>query len=121
MRPAILGILLCSGIVTATAALSADTVLTLRVWPTMAREPASLKIVAVVPADDRNRGLEIIAQSDGYMRSSHIQLDGRDSQGVWDVEFRDVPKGNCDVIGVLTGTDGRRATVSRLVVIMSSH
>ena len=121
MRTALMRVLLCSGIAAATAAVSADPILTVRVWPTMAREPASLKIVAIVPADDRNRGLEIIAQSEGYMRSSHIQLDGRDAQRVWDIEFRDVPKGNYDVVGVLTGTDGRRATVSRLVVVMPLH
>ena len=121
MRPAITAVLVCSSIAAATAALSADPMLTLRVSPTMAREPASLKIVAIVPADDRNRGLEIIAESAGYTRSSHIQLDGSDAQRVWDIEFRDVPHGNYDVIGVLTGTDGRRAIVSRVVVVMPLH
>jgi hypothetical protein len=121
MRPALMAVLLSSCIAAATTALNADPILTLRVWPTMAREPASLKIVAIVPADDRNRGLEIIAESEGYMRSSNIQLDGRDAQHVWDIEFRDVPRGKYDVIGVLTGTDGRRATVSRIVVIMPQH
>jgi len=121
MRPALTALLVCSSIAAATGALSADPILTLRVSPTMAREPASLKIMAIVPADDKNRGLEIIAQSADYTRSSHIQLDGRDAQRVWDIEFRDVPKGNYDVIGVLSGTDGRRATVSRLVVVMPVH
>jgi hypothetical protein len=121
MRRALITALLCSCVAAAKPALNADAILTLRVSPTMAREPASLKIVAVVAADDRNRGLEIIAESNGYMRSSHIQLDGRDAQRAWDVEFRDVPKGNYDVVGILTGTDGRRATVSRLVVIMPLH
>ena len=78
MRPALTALLVCSSIAAATGALSADPMLTLRVSPTMAREPASLKIVAIVPADDKNRGLEIIAQSADYTRSSHIQLDGRD-------------------------------------------
>jgi hypothetical protein len=122
MRPALMAVLFSSCIAAATPALSADPILTLRVWPTMAREPASLKIVAIVPADDRNRGLEIIADSsEGYLRSSHIQLDGRDAQHVWDVEFRDVPRGRYEVIGVLTGTDGRRATVMRVVVVMPQH
>jgi len=121
MRSALTALFVCSSIAAATGALSADPILTLRVSPTMAREPASLKIVAIVPANDKNRGLEVIAQSADYTRSSHIQLDGRDAQRVWDIEFRDVPKGNYDVIGVLSGTDGRRATVSRLVVVMPVH
>jgi hypothetical protein len=121
MRRTLTTVLLCSCVATVRPALSADPILTLHVSPTMAREPASLKIVAIVAADDRNRGLEIIADSKGYMRSSHIQLDGRDAQRVWDVEFRDVPQGNYDIIGVLSGTDGRRATVSRVVVVMPLH
>ena len=121
MRRTLITALLWSCVAAAKPALSADPILTLHVSPTMAREPASLKIIAIVPADERNRGLEVVAESAGYIRSSHIQLDGRDAQRVWDIEFRDVPKGNYDVIGVLTGADGRRATVSRLVVVMPLH
>ena len=118
-RPVLTAVLLC--VATGTPRLNADPLLTLRVSPTIAREPASLKIVAIVPTDDRNRGLEIIAQSEGYVRRSHIQLDGRDAQRVWDIEFRGVPQGDYDVIGVLTGTDGRRAIVTRVVVIIPPH
>ena len=108
-QPALLAVLLCSCIAAATPRLNADPNLTLRVSPTIAREPASLRITAIVPADDRNRGLEIIAQSDGYLRKSHIQLDGRDARRVWDIEFRDVPHGDYDVVVVLTGpTDAAR-------------
>jgi hypothetical protein len=117
-RTALTAVFLCSCAAAATPRLHANPVLTLRVSPTIAREPASLKIVAIVPADDRNRGLEIIAHSEGYERSSHIQLDGRQAQRVWDVEFRDVPRGDYNVIGILTGSEGRRATVMRVVVVM---
>jgi hypothetical protein len=120
-RTALTAALVCSCIAVGAPRVHADTMLTLRVSPKIAREPASLWITAVVPADERNRGLEIIAESDGYMRSSHIQIDGRDAQRVWDIEFRDVPRGDYNVVGVLTGTDGRRAMVTRVVVVMPQH
>ena len=118
MRRALITALLCSSVAAVPPPLSADPILTLRVSPTMAREPG---LSPSLPPTTGIRGLEITAESNGYMRSSHIQLDGRDAQRVWDIEFRDVPKGNYDVVGILTGTDGRRATVSRLVVIMPLH
>ena len=105
-------------VVAAAPRVKADAILTLRVTPAIAREPASLKIVAIIPADDRNCGLDIVVHSDGYERSSHIQLDGREAQRVWNLEFRDVPRGDYNVIGTLTGSEGRRATVMRVVVVM---
>jgi hypothetical protein len=117
-RTALTAALVVSYIAAVTPAVNADANLTLRVSPTIAREPASLRIVAIVPADDRNRDLEIAAESEGYVRSSHIQLEGREAQRVWNIEFRDVPRGDYNIIGVLTGTDGRRAMVTRVVVVM---
>lgn len=95
--------------------------LNVRVTPVMAREPAALRIQAVIEADDRNRSLEITARSIDYVRSSQIQLDGRDAQRVWDVEFRDVPHGNYEVTATLMGSEGKRAAVTKVVMVLSQH
>ena len=99
--------------------LDAGEPLTVRVSPAVAAEPAVLKVVAVVELDDRNRFLEITAQSDNYLRRSQIQIEGQDAPRVWDVEFRDVPRGQYQVTATLTGTGGRRAAVSRVVMVVS--
>ena len=110
---------LCGSLVGAVMPLDGGQPLTVRVTPAVAAEPAVLRVVAVVEADDRNRGLEITAQSDGYLRSSQIELEGHDAQRVWDFEFRDVPRGNYQVTAILTGTGGRRAAVTRVVMVVS--
>jgi hypothetical protein len=35
-----------------------------------------------------------------------------------ETEFRDIPQGNYDVTATVIGTGGRRATASRVVVVM---
>ena len=93
LKPPTIAIVLCACLAGAAARLDGSQALAVRVTPTMAREPASVKVLAVIEADDRNRSLEIIARSSDYFRSSQIQLDGHDTQRVWEIEFRDVPQG----------------------------
>jgi len=57
------------------------------------REPAALKIQAVVEADDRNRSLEVVAQSDGYIRSVRFNSTDATPSVSGRSEFRDVPHG----------------------------
>jgi len=117
-KPAIVVVLLCACMTAAGTPLVGGQVVTIRVSPVMARQPASLSIVTTVEPDARNRTLEITAQSAGYATSSQMQLDGLSAQRVWDTLFRDVPQGDYDVTATVIGTDGRRATASRVVVIM---
>ena len=91
--------------------------LTIRVSPAMAREPASLRMSAVVEPDERNRMLEIKAESAGYATGSQMQLDGLRAQRSWETEFRDVPHGTYEVTATVIGSDGQRATALRVVVI----
>ena len=117
-KPAIVVVLLCVCMTGAGAPLTGGQVVTVRVSPMMARQPASLRIVAMVEPDERNRTLEISAQSAGYATGSQMQLDGLQAKRMWETEFRDVPQGSYDVIATVIGTGGRRATASRVVVIM---
>jgi hypothetical protein len=117
-KPAIVVVLLCACMMTTGTPLTGGQVVTIRVSPVMARQPASLRIVATIEPDDGNRALEITAQSAGFATSSQMQLDGRNAQRVWETLFRDVPQGDYDVSATVIGVGGRRATASRVVVIM---
>jgi hypothetical protein len=112
-------VFLCGCLVGTVMPLDGGEPLSVRVSPAVAAEPAIVRVVAVVEADDRNRSLEITAESDRYLRSSQIQLEGHDARRVWDFEFRDVPRGNYQVTAILTGTGGRRAAVTRVVMVVS--
>jgi hypothetical protein len=112
-------LLVCGCLAGTALPLGAGEPLSVRVSPAVAAEPAVLKVVAVIETDDRNRSLEITAESEGYLRSSQIQLEGQDAQRVWDFEFRDVPRGHYQVTAVLTGTGGRRAAVTRVAMVVS--
>ena len=117
-RPAVVIVLLCACVSAAGTPLAGEQVVTIRVSPVMGREPASIKITAIVEPDERNRLLAIAAVSAGYATSHQMQLEGIDAPRVWDTEFRDVPQGDYDVIATVIGTGGRRATASRVVVVM---
>jgi hypothetical protein len=47
-----------------------------------------------------------------------MQLEGINAARVLETEFRDIPQGNYDVTATVIGTGGRRATASRVVVVM---
>jgi hypothetical protein len=93
-------------------------ILSIRVSPAMARQPAVVRIVAMVEPDARNRLLEFRVESAGYASASRMQLDGRNAQRQWETELRDVPHGTYDVTATVIGADGPRATASRVLVIM---
>lgn len=105
----------------AETSLTGGQTLTIRVAPAMARDPASLRISAVVEPDERNRMLEIKAESAGYATGSQMQLDGLRAQRLWETEFRDVPHGTYEVTATVIGSEGRRATALRVVVITAWH
>lgn len=83
------------------------------VFPRIGRAPALIKIDALVEPGERNRRLEIIIDSEGYYRSSTIELDGADAPRLHHVEFRGVPAGTHDVLVTLTTTSGRVGAIVR--------
>jgi hypothetical protein len=117
-KPGIVVVLLCACMAAAETPLTGGQILNIRVSPSVARQPASLKIVAMIEPDERNRTLEIKAESAGYATASRMQLDGLKAHRLWETEFRDVPHGTYDVTATVIGTEGRRATASRVVVFM---
>ena len=117
-RPALVTILLCACVSAAGTPLAGGQTVTIRVSPVMVRQPASIRITAIVEPDERNRTLAIVAESAGYATGHQMQLDGIDAPRIWETEFRGVPEGDYDVTATVIGTGGRRATASRVVVVM---
>src|SRR5215813_2203187 len=109
----------CACLIGSALTLDGGQLLTVRVLPKVATAPANLWITATVEADERNRSLEIRAQSDEFARSSEVQLEGRDAQRVFDFKFPGVPRGNYEVTGTLMGAGGKRATAMRVVMVVS--
>lgn len=87
----------------------------------MAPESAVVKVTAVIEADDRNRHLEIAAISDSHFRSSQIQLEGREARRVFTFEYCGIPHGQYQVVGTLTGTDGRPVAVTRVFAVLARN
>ncbi len=104
----------------AAGTLDGDEPLRMQVSPTVARAPALMTVrVMLDPAAD-DRPLQVVAQSADFYRSSQRQLNGANTPPLEIFEFRNLPSGLYEVTGVLVGTHGPRATVSRLAKIEPS-
>jgi hypothetical protein len=100
--------------------LDAGEPLAMRVSPNIALEPALLTVRTTIEADADNRGLQIIAQSADFYRSSWIQLDGASAPRQNVLEFKNLPNGTYDVTSVLVGSTGERASVSLVFRVAAS-
>ena len=94
----------------------------LSVTPRVAHVPGRVRIRAVVEPDAKNRGLQIVADSDDYYRSSTVQLDGAAGARITVVQFSGLPLGNYRISANLLGSaDTIRATVHRDVIVASAE
>lgn len=106
--------MLLVGLVIASAdPLGANARLSIKVSPAVAFAPANLTMRATVVPDSRNRMLQIVAESDGYYRSSDIQLDGDRARRTALVHFRSVPGGVYQVSAILKGEGDEELAVAR--------
>jgi len=95
--------------------------LTMAVSPAQSFAPTNLTIRVRVEPDAGNRGLEVVAESSDYYRSSRIQLDGAEAPRTISVEIRNLPGGDYDVRGALIDSAGReRAAVRKQVIVLGS-
>jgi hypothetical protein len=92
----------------------------LRVSPRVATEPATLLVSVTVEPHADNRALQICVDSEGYYRSSLIQLDGGDAPRSTTSSFPNVPGGDHVVRAVLFGPGGKqRASDTSTVRVVS--
>jgi hypothetical protein len=99
--------------VIATTVAGAKEPLSIRVSPATSFAPANLVIRTRVEPDADNSAMEVVADSDGFYRSSAIQLEGDRAPKTATFEFRSLPPGAYEVTAVVIGTDGRRRAVAR--------
>src|SRR6266540_47057 len=94
--------------------------LRIQISPAIARAPALLTVRVNIAAVPDDRLLQVVAESPDFYRSSEIPIDGTNSGPLKVFEFRNLPTGLYQVTGVLVGTHGPRATVSRLAKVEPS-
>ena len=92
-----------------------DNRLRIDVAPRFSTPPGSFRVRAIVAPEDRNRSLEVVADSSNYYRSSTIPLDGANAAAVTEMFLRNLPSGSYQVIVTLTDADGNRTSDSRQV------
>jgi hypothetical protein len=95
---------------------SAD-MLTIRVSPAVSAAPAAVTVRTFVEAHADNRALDVIAESRDFYTSSQVTLNGADSPRVNEIHFRSLPEGSYQVTVILIGSRGRRALVTRMIVV----
>jgi hypothetical protein len=94
--------------------------LQMKVSPAIQRAPAMLTVRVMVESSDDNRLLQVVAESATFYRSSEVQIDGANSSPLKVFQFRGLPTGRYEVTGVLLGTQGRRAMISRVAEVVPS-
>ncbi len=101
-------------------ALRANERLTMTVAPAQSFAPANVLVRLCVEPRAENRGIELVAESDDFYRSSFIQLDGDHAPRTTFVELHGLPSGSYEVHAALVDFSGREeAFVRRDVTVIS--
>jgi hypothetical protein len=104
----------------APSVLNGGEALQMKVSPAIQRAPAMLTVRVMVESSDDNRLLQVVAESATFYRSREVQIDGANSSPLKVFQFRGLPTGRYEVTGVLLGTQGRRAMISRVAEVVPS-
>jgi hypothetical protein len=94
--------------------------LQMKVSPAVQRAPAMLTVRVMVESSAENRLLQVVAESETFYRSSEVEIDGANSSPLRVFQFRGLPTGRYEVTGLLLGTQGRRAMISRVAEVVPS-
>jgi hypothetical protein len=109
-------------IIAATSVAAAKESVAIQVSPAVSFAPSDLVIRTNVEPDASNRVMEIIADSEGFYRSSAIQLEGDRAPRTTTVWFHSLPSGEYEVIAVVIGADGQQKALARAHVnILNPH
>jgi hypothetical protein len=104
----------------APSTLNGGEALQMKVSPAVQRAPAMLTVRVMVESSAENRLLQVVAESETFYRSSEVEIDGANSSPLRVFQFRGLPTGRYEVTGVLVGTQGRRAMISRVAEVVPS-
>ena len=104
----------------APSALNGGEALRMQVSPAIQRAPAMLTVRVMIESSDENRLLQVVAESPTFYRSSEVEIDGANASPLKIFQFRGLPTGLYEVTGVLVGTQGRRAMISRVAQVVPS-
>ena len=110
LRASLFGILILTA---ATRPIGAGERVSMRVSPAVAFAPANLIVRASVEADQQNRSLQIVAESEDFYRSSEVQLEGENAPRTSMIEFRNLPPGTYEVRVSLLGSGGHQRAFAR--------
>jgi hypothetical protein len=100
----------------ATQPMGAGERITVKVSPAVAFAPANLVVRTMIEANQDNRAVEIIAESEDFYRSSQIQLEGDKAPRTTSFEFRSLPPGSYEVRALLFGADGEQRAFARQTI-----
>jgi hypothetical protein len=111
----------CGLLMLTVLAVNGDSRLSLVVSPAISFAPATLRVQVKLDRNADNRRLTVVAESEDYYRSSEVQLDGDRAPARIVIDFRSVPSGDYQVIGVLMDGRGHQlaATFERIRVMPS--
>jgi hypothetical protein len=87
--------------------------MTMTVTPAQAFAPSLLRVRIRIEPSAENRSLTVSADSGGFYRSSEIQLDGERAPKTIELEFRSVPEGSYDILGIVKDRSGRQRFAAR--------
>jgi hypothetical protein len=90
--------------------------LRIAVSPTQSFAPSNLNIRARMVPNPENRGLQVVAESEDFYRSSQVSLEGEGAPATIMFEFRGVPGGEYQVYGILTDSGGHRRALAQQTV-----
>jgi hypothetical protein len=112
---------LCALLITVAFPLQAGERISMTVWPLQSMAPTNLSIRLRVEPNPDARYLQVVADSGAFLRSSQIQLNGDRAQRTTLIEFRNVPGGEYEVLGVLLDGAGREiGRVHQTAVVVAS-
>jgi hypothetical protein len=94
---------------------AAEKRLRIDVMPRFSSAPGAFRVRAIVAPEQKNRSLEVVADSPNYYRSSTIALDGANAAAVTEMFLHNLPAGSYQVTVTLTDADGQRTSDSREV------
>jgi uncharacterized protein (DUF58 family) len=105
--------LLLAGILISVAPLGSTETLKLKVSPMQSFAPANLYVRLSIEPNANNRVVSIVAESEGYFRSSEVALEGDQGPRTVIVEFRSVPGGQYEVRGTVGDAMGKEVASAR--------